>query len=491
MQAGETPSMEMDGKAGDLLMDRRDFLGLLAGCAAMQAVPGSQNQPQEGSKVTDARRGAAPFSLRGVYFHDGFAAEPKSQAPLTWDHDTWRRQIDWLRACGINAVEFATMLEFNRIPSTKMERRKIADRLRILAYAHSVGMQFGYLLTNTVLSTVPADEAPGHQLQNRAVTLCPRIPGNFEKTVTIPKFYLETYRDADFFEEFAADWGGCNCGKCDVSDYLRYVRVLAERLGQLHPKAKLYADTWCIAFWRKDPLAHGWKEMFDNEIAGSRTVMAALPTLPANVHLALPCHHLYRPLAFQSYGGKQQTPVFPTEADVRQVRKAGREVLAWPHFVMDDDAFRAPAWGIVHSEVRYIRALLQTLRRIGVDRVMGNLYLPHLQLSNTFAYGQLLHDPDRDPRTVLQDFARLIARREDADKLTDVLTWVENNSYWQQQMPPDGRLPTLPCRLNRAEAGKIAHEIRPNAAPQLPLPVPAADWLHDLQRSLPRMDWAQ
>ena len=425
-------------------MNRKEFLGIAAGAAAQ--LPVAAGAQAEAAPNRSVRPGGSPFALRGVYFHDGFTAEPKSQAPLYWDFDAWRRQLAWLHDCGINAVEFATMLEFNRLPSTALERRKIADRLRILRYAHSLGMKFGYLLTNTVLSTVPDGEEPGHQEQNRATTLCPRIPGNFEKTIAIPKFYMETYRDSDFFEEFAADWGGCNCGQCDVSDYLRYVRTLAEHLTTVQPKARIYADTWCISFWRKDPLAQGWKEMFDREIAGSRAVIEALPKLPANVHLALPCHHLYRPLTFESYGNKAQTPVFPTVEDVRKVRAAGRDVLAWPHFVMDDDAYRAKSWGIVHSEVRYIQALLQSLLAAGIERVIGNLYLPLLQLSNTYAYGKLLNEPDSDPRAILRDFSRLAARREDVAKLTDVLTWMENNSFWQHQMPPDGRLPALPCR---------------------------------------------
>jgi len=430
-----------------------------------------------------------PFTLRGVYFHDGFTAEPKAQAPLYWDFETWRRQLDWLHACGINTVEFATMLEFNRIPSTELERRKIADRLRILHYAHSLGMKFGYLLTNTVLSTVPPGEEPGHQEQNRATTVCPRIAGNFEKTIAVPRFYMETYRDADFFEEFAADWGGCTCGQCGVPEYLRYVRALADHLAEVQPKARLYADTWCISFWAKEPMAHGWRGMFDQEIAGSRQVIEALPALPANVHLALPCHHLYRPLAFESYGGKASTPVFPTDADVKRARAAGRDVLAWPHFVMDDDVYRAKSWGIVHSEARYIQALLRSLRATGIDRVIGNLYLPHLQLSNTWVYGALLKDPDADVGKLLHAFARLVARREDADKLADVLVWLENHSFWQQQMPPDGRLPDLLCRIDRAAAARLAEDIRPRAS-RGPLPVPHADWLQDLRRSIARMDWA-
>jgi hypothetical protein len=467
-------------------MNRKQFLGMAAG-AAVAAGPVAEPSVAEASAGGAA--GVSPFSLRGVYFHDGFTAEPKAQAPLYWDFPTWRRQMDWLRACGINAVEFATMLEFNRLPSTELERRKISDRLRILHYAHSIGLKFGYLLTNTVLSTVPAGEEPGHQELNRAVTLCPRIPGNFEKTIAIPEFYMDTYRDADFFEEFAADWGGCTCGECGVPEYLRYVRALAERLKARRSRAAIYADTWCISFWRKDPMAQGWKGMFDQEIAGSRAVIEALPNLPSNVNLALPCHHLYRPLAYEAYGGKAKTPLFPTERDIRQVRAAGRDVLAWPHFVMDDDAYRKKSWGLVHSEVRYIRALLQSLRHTGIERVIGNLYLPHLQLSNTYAYGRLLHDPGLDPRGLLDDFARMAARREDAAKLADVLTWLENNSYWQEQMPTDGRIANLPCGLTRDDAARLAGEVRPNPRPS-PLPVPAADWLQDLRRSIARMDWA-
>src|SRR5262249_55905849 len=138
-------------------MNRREFLATMAGGAATLA-------------MQDTAQGKAntPFRLRGVYFHDGFTFDPPSQAPLHWDLEAWTREIRWLHACGLNAVEFATMLEFNRIPSTDMEKRKIADRLKVLDAVHKLGMQFGYLLTNTVVSKVPPNEEPGHQLQNRA-----------------------------------------------------------------------------------------------------------------------------------------------------------------------------------------------------------------------------------------------------------------------------------------------------------------------------------
>lgn len=432
----------------------------------------------------------SPFNVKGIYFHDGFTVEPKSHAPLYWDYEGWERQIKWLSALGINAVEFATMFEFSRIPSTDMERKKISDRLQVLKLAHQFHMKFGYLLSNTTVSTVPEGEEPSHQGQGRGVELCPQDPAVFEKTIALQEWYMNTYKEADFFEEFAGDWGGCTCGVCDVSDYLRYVETLANKLAVLNPDAKLYADTWCISYWHENPWANGWKGVFDQEIIGSREVIDAMPNLPANVHFALPCHHLYRPLAFESYGSKSITPIFPTSDDVKNIHDAKKEVLAWTHFVVDDDTGRAPAWGIVHSEVRYIKDLLQTLRATGIDSVMCNLYLPYLQISNTYAYSRLLENPDDDPSVIIHDFAELIAHTDDVEKLAEVLTWVENNSYWQVQMPEDGRHPNLPCSLTKESALKLAESIKPNQSPSLPIPVSAESWLDDLRRSIAKMDWA-
>ncbi len=463
-------------------MNRREFHKVCAiGAASALAGPQALAKPDENPKK--------PFKLRGVYFHDGFTVDPEHHAPLHWGREEWLRQIRWLHACGVNAVEFATMLEFNRIPQTAMEREKIEDRKLVLELAHSLGLEFGYILTNTVLSTVPDGEEPGHQLLNRAVQLCPKEPGNFEKTIALQEWYMDTYKEANFFDEFAADWGACHCGKCAVPDYMHYVDTLAKKLAEKNPAARMYANTWCIAYWGPGPEAQGWEKVFDNEIRGSREVIELLDAMPKNVNLALPCHHLYRPLVYTTKGGKKNTPVFPTRDDIKKVEAMGRGVLAWPHFVMDDDTGRAPQWGLVHSEVRYIRDLLQRLQETGIDQVMGNLYLPYLQLSNTYAYGRLLDAPDTDPATILKDFAKLVAHKDNAESLAEVMAWMENHSYWEEQMPEDGRLPELPCTLDKAGAVKALAAVRPNPSPEMPLPYPPADWLKDLARSIDKMAW--
>ena len=444
---------------------------------------------KEPPKKEDAIQSAVPFLVGGIYFHDGFSADPPWHAPLYWDEESWLKEIRWLHACGINTVEFATMLEFNRTPSTWMERRRIADRLKVLEMVHSLGMEFGYILTNTVVSTVPDGEEPSHQLNDRAVELCPQVAGNFERTVELQKWYMKTYREADFFEEFAADWGGCRCGVCSPGDFLRYVEALAGYLEQFNSRARLYANTWCIGYWNQVRHEAGWKLFYDREIAGSREVMKGLSGMPKNTHLGLPCHHLYRALAFSSYGGEYRTPVFPTAEEIASFRSTGRDVQAWPHFAMDDDPYRQASWGIVHSEVRYIREILQRLQRTGIDRVMGNLYLPWLQISNTYAYGRLLKNPQENPREILLDFSRLVAHPADAERLAEVMAWVENRSYWEEQLPEDARLERLDCPLTRRQARLEVGRIRPCSSPELPLPIKPGQWLKDLERSIGRMTW--
>ncbi|MCE7906933.1 MAG: hypothetical protein DYH02_01080, partial [Candidatus Omnitrophica bacterium COP1] len=208
---------------GGFWMNRKEFnmtIGL--GAAALLLNPHSSAEAPEASD-----KNMEVFSLRGVYFHDGFEVDPIHHAPLHWGRDEWMREIRWLKACGINAIEFATMLEFNRIPKTDMEKKKISDRLEVMELAHSLGMKFGYILSNTVVSTVPDNEEPGNQMKNRAVQLCPQKKENFEQTVALQEWYMNTYRKADFYEEFAADWGGCHCGQCTVDDYMKYVDTFA------------------------------------------------------------------------------------------------------------------------------------------------------------------------------------------------------------------------------------------------------------------------
>ena len=86
-----------------------------------------------------------------------------------------------------------------------------------------------------------------------------------------------------------------------------------------------------------------------------------------------------------------------------------------------------------------------------------------------------------------RNFAKLVVVRDDVDKLVEVMIWVENNSYWEEQMPEDSRLPKLPVTVSTQRARKLAGEVRPNAKPAMPLPVSSQQWLEDLQISIEKM----
>ena len=53
----------------------------------------------------------------------------------------------------------------------------------------------------------------------------------------------------------------------------------------------------------------------------------------------------------------------------------------------------------------------------------------------------------------------------------DIIGPVGNQSYWEEEMPADGRLPHLPCDLNQQSALETARQIRPNPKPAMPLPI--------------------
>ena len=150
--------------------------------------------------------------------------------------------------------------------------------------------------------------------------------------------------------------------------------------------------------------------------------------------------------------------------------------------------YRAPQWGLVHSEVRYIR-LLQRLQETGIDQVMGNLYVALFATVEHLRLLRLLDNPDTEPMVILQDFAKLVAHRDDADQLAEVLAWMENHSYWEEQMPEDGRLPELPCSLDKAGALNAIADIRPNASPEMPVPYAPDAWFKDVARSIEKMTW--
>jgi hypothetical protein len=98
----------------------------------------------------------------------------------------------------------------------------------------------------------------------------------------------------------------------------------------------------------------------------------------ARININFPLHNYYRSLALQCYdeAGKQPE-LFPTAAEVAGFKARGIERLwGWPYFLVDecDDGYRPGAAGIAQSETRYLKQLLGTGRRLGLNGMIANAF---------------------------------------------------------------------------------------------------------------------
>ena len=142
-------------------------------------------------------------------------------------------------------------------------------------------------------------------------------------------------------------------------------------------------------------------------------------------------------------------------------------------------------WRKVHFEVRYLKELAEKSRALGIDGVFVNAYNPPYQMGNIFAYGQLNRDPAKPARTILREFAALIAQQGGVDRLTEVFSFLENHSWWGSQMPANYRLKPLPCKIGTYEEARASlGEVTPLNQSPAPLLMPPKDYLAEVASTL-------
>jgi hypothetical protein len=142
-------------------------------------------------------------------------------------------------------------------------------------------------------------------------------------------------------------------------------------------------------------------------------------------------------------------------------------------------------WRKVHFEVRYLKELAEKSRALGMDGVFVNAYNPPYQMGNIFAYGRLNRNPDNPVRTILEEFAALIARPGSVAQMTEVLTFLENHSWWGSQMPAQDRLKPLPCKIGTyVEARATLSKVVPLSSSPAPLLMTPKDYLAQVASTL-------
>jgi len=398
----------------------------------------------------------------GVYIHDGFTFEPRAECPYYWGLAEYEPFLDWLHYAGVERVEYCQQMGWYRYPTLPEELDRLRARQRLVEAAHRRGMEFSLILGTNLYSRLPPDRVPPGQLQvsEGEISECPQEPGGFARTSGIGLYYARCFRGADAFEVFAGDWGGCHCGRCGIEQYLGYVRFYAERLGAEQPQARVWANLWSISSWQKptypiptsltDP---NWRHFWDDEIAFSQCFLGMLDQVPPPVGLAFPLHHWYRGFC-QRWYREEELPFWPDCGLLKDLSDRGRTLLAWTHFIVENDPYHGRLWGTLSVRLRYLKQFAGLLAQAPFEGVMGNVYSAR-QALNLYAFVRFCREPGPAPDSinrglaverVIADFATEVAQPEGRALLEDALIYLENRDPWEEDLPPYRRLPPIPER---------------------------------------------
>ena len=354
--------------------------------------------------------------------------------------------LPFAKFCGYNTLELADWsFEY---PDNLREDYLKASRSRI-ATAHHEGFKI-FIILATNMSRQWASERSGEPSgDNLAKLLFNPVerPVEFQERISAVREAVQKgFSDADGFEVFAGDWGGCIGESCSYEQYLGFGRAYRQILTKLGIKSELTLNTWAIANWgvTLDPMKLA---LWDAEIDLSKKLIAS--DISFADAITLPGHNLYRFLVRQLYTeAKRPVPNWPDRAAIESIHAKGKRAYLWPHFIVGDARSRQMTWRKVHFDVRYLKELAENIRTLGTDGEFVNAYNPAFDMGNMYAYAQLHRDPAKQPRAILREFASLVAEPSSVDQLAEVFTFIENHSWWGSQMPPQFRLRALPCKLS-------------------------------------------
>ena len=453
-------------------LSRRKLIRKLWICCLLPLLFGATPpwMPAQSSKAGKGGR------LLGIYVFAGERLTADSAEKLP------SRFMPFVKYCGYNTLEFCDYSfeypESGRANYLESSRIRIAD-------AHREGLKLFIILSTNMSREWAAlrGEPSGDALTKIMFNPVAR-PDEFKQRIDDVQRSIEKgFSEADGFEVFAGDWGGCMGEGCDYEQYLSFGRAYAQVLRKLGLHSQLTLNTWAIANWgiTFDP---GKTTLWDAETHLSQKVIDSDISFADAV--TLPGHNLYRGLVRTLYTeANRSVPDWPDPVAIQTIHAKGKRAYLWPHFIVDDDRSRRMTWRKVHFEVRYLKELAEKSRALGIDGVFVNAYNPPYQMGNIFAYGQLNRDPAKPARTILREFAALIAQQGGVDRLTEVFSFLENHSWWGSQMPANYRLKPLPCKIGTYEEARASlGEVTPLNQSPAPLLMPPKDYLAEVASTL-------
>lgn len=301
--------------------------------------------------------------------------------------------------------------------------------------------------------------------------------------------------DADGFAFFAGDPGGDPEGRSTVDDCIDFGRQVQAIVRGNAPKAKFQLNVWAIAEWKGFPSPFSL-DFWLRQVELSKEILARPGVLGPDCGIALSLDNLYRSLTLSSHAEAGIEPEdWPRPADIEALRKRNvAPVLGWPYFLVDeiDDGFITPnnvaSGGQTQAETRYIRAIVDHGRRLGLDGLVANATYVNAEALNIWTFAQMCKDPRLSPGTALDRWAKILAHPGSDAGLANVLRFVENHSNWENSLPTKHRLPRFDTGKVRTPADALAllQKVQPRERTEIVLPETPSAYLPRLRK---RLEW--
>ena len=411
-----------------------------------------------------------PFSTVGIYI-----GPPKTNDTVTYP---------FLKACGYNYLEFCDTGFAKRpdqLPAYYAEMNAAIER------AQREGFKVWILLLACMR------QWNGPATNGSAGTFSALNQEVLRERLRFIEQAVKGLPAADGFEFFAGDPGGDPEGRSTVQDcmaFARSVRAIAQRTA---PRAGFAVNLWAVAEWAGFPSPFTL-EFWRKQVQLSRAVAEDEAMLGRDCGVVFSMDNYYRSLALACYADAAATlELFPSAAAVAALRrKSVTHVLGWPYFLVDevDDGYIKPnnvaSRGQAQAETRYIRALIDKSRDIGLDGLVANSAYTTSEALNIYAFGRMCRAPKLKPEAALDEWAGIIADDSTKAELGCVLRFIENHSNWENSLPPAYRLPALPCQPIASATNAIERlgYVVPRIKPPIPLLEPPASYMGRLRRRL-------
>jgi hypothetical protein len=439
---------------------------------AALATPSSAERAERRWSMTDLSTtpSIGPFQTIGLYI-----APPRNEEGALYD---------FLRACGYNYLEFCEA-GFARRPD--LLPAYYAETAKAIDTAHKKGFQVWILLLAGMKQWKgPAEYGDAGTFSTQKLALLSERLSHIRQAV-------QSLQNADGFAFFAGDPGGDPEGRSTVQDFITLARKVRDIVRENAPKARFAINLWAVAEWAGFPSPFRL-DFWQKQVSLSKAVVAAPDLLGPDCGVIFSMDNYYRSLALTCYAEAGLKPeLYPLASDIQKLRQRGvKPILGWPYFLVDevDDGFITPnnvaSGGQSQAETRYLYAIIDRGREIGLDGLVANASFIPAEALNIYAFGRTCCAPHLTPEAVLEEYASLIADDSTKPLLVQVLRFIENHSNWDNSLPQ-------PYRLARLDSGTVTSaqiameqlaKITPRQKPPIPLPEPAAEYLQRLRKRL-------